>query len=219
MFDEKPLPLATVTPGVPALLQEGFSVKFSDAWPQNLAVMTTDAAGAPRGRFYKISATNQVHYDLSYKLPVNDFRDVDFSNTLSAFNENLYPQQTRTLYETMIGFKEANVLASFFVPAGQDLSRLEQPSMIQTLTSPTLRYLGAKQPKDSPYDDKRIYFYSVFNMEPFIMRLFIDNGLDFEKVVVGLLINKCLLIENTTPSPEDLRKAKLIRYYSELKWL
>jgi hypothetical protein len=222
VIELKPSPLAYVSPGVPSLLQPGYYVKFSDAWPATLSHVTyQDAQGFTRGKFFQVEVTNQVNYDLSYKIPVNDFRDVDFGNTATGFNENLYPTNPKTLYETQIGFKEANLLAIFYIPAGEPLSRLEQANMIPPVALPfgaTLRYLGAKKPSDSPYYDKRIYLYSVFNMEPLIMRLFVDNGVDFDKVVVGLVVNKCSLTIIDYPTQEMLNRAKVIKYYTEERW-
>jgi hypothetical protein len=228
MIELKPSPLAYVSPGVPALLQTGYYVKFSDAWPSNLGITYQDAGGKTRGKFFQINRVNQVTHDLSYIIPSGDFRDVDFSNVVSAFNENLYPTSPNTLYEISMGFKPANLLAHFYIPAGEYVSRLEQAGMIPNVASATLRYLGAKKPEDSPYDDKRIFIYTVFNMEPFIMRLFVDSGLTylvagvstpaFDKVIPGLVVNKCLLTWITDPDQNMQNRAKEIKYYSELRW-
>jgi len=222
MIELKPAPQAFVSPGVPALLQPGYYVRFSDSWPATLNHVTfQDAGGNTRGKFFQVKYTNQVNYDLSYKIPANDFRDVDFSNVVSANNENLYPHNPKTLYETLIGFKDANMLAIFYIPTGEPISRLEQPSMIPPVALPfsaTLRYLGAKKPADSPYEDKRIYFYSVYQMEALIMRLFVDNGVDYDKCVVGLVVNKCSLEQIANPNKEQLDKAKLVPYYTDERW-
>jgi hypothetical protein len=214
------MPQATVTPGVPALLQPGYYVQFSDSWPGNLSVTYQDKKGATRGIFAQISRTNQVPYDLSYIIPSGDFRDVDFSNLLSTFNENLYPQNPITLYQTQIGFKRGNFLAIRYIPAGEYVSRLEQANMVPNVTSATLRYLGAIKWQDSPYYDKRFYFYSVYNMEPFILRLFVDNGVDFEKVVMGLTINKCYMnVIDPDKVTDEMRSRSLkIEYYLDERW-
>jgi hypothetical protein len=223
MIELKPMPMATVSPGVPALLQEGYYVQFSDSWPSTLSNITYEDRqnGITKGKFFQVAATNQVTYDLSYKIPANDFRDIDFSNIANA--ENLYPTNPKTLYEVQMGFKDANLLAYFNIPAGEYVSRLEQSSMVPPTALPfsaTLRYLGAKKPEDSPYNDKRIYLYFIKDMEPFIMRLFVDNGVDFDKCVVGLVVNKCYLdeIKPNHVSDQMKSKAKVIRYYSELRW-
>lgn len=221
MLEYKPTPLATVAPGVPGLLQDGYYVKFSDAWPSTLTQVSYADGTSPtgnRGKFFKVGPVNQVPYDISYIIPANDYRDVDFSNVASAFNENLYPTNNRTLYEITMGWKQANMLAHFYIPAGEYVNRLEQASMAPNVTSPTLRYLGAKRPEDSPYDDHRIYLYTVFNMEPFILRLFVDSGVAHDKVITGLVVNKCYLTEVSAPSDEQLKRAKLLRYYTEIRW-
>ena len=89
--------------------------------------------------------------------------------------------------------------------------------MVPNVTSATLRYLGARKPEDSPYDDKRIFMYSVKDLEPLILRLLVDNGVAWEKMVLGLVVNKCYL-KQITPTAEQLAKAKKIDYYTELRW-
>jgi len=208
MIELKPSPLATVSTGVPKLLQEGYYVRFTDAWPAEISPV--------RGKFFQIAETNEVPYDVFHTLPTNDYRDVDLSN--SAGGENLYPENIATLYEVLLGFKPGNYLTQFFIPASEALSRLEAPSMNPSPTSATLRYLGARKPEDSPYDDKRIFMYFVKNVEPLILRVLVDTGIDFEKCVLGFTINKCRLSQVAVPTAEQMRLAKVIRYYSELRW-
>jgi len=208
MIELKPTPLATVSPGVPKLLQEGYYVRFTEAWPAELSPV--------RGRFFQIAETNEVPYDVFHTLPTNDYRDVDLSNAASG--ENLYPENVSTLYEVILGFKPGNYLTQFFIPATEALSRLEAPGMNPSPTSATLRYLGARKPEDSPYEDKRIFMYFVKNVEPTILRVLVDTGIDFEKCVLGFTVNKCRLSHIAAPNAEQLRLAKVIRYYSELRW-
>ncbi|MBA7675155.1 hypothetical protein ES703_83385 [subsurface metagenome] len=208
MIELKPTSMATVSPGVPKLLQEGYFVKFTDAWPAE--------HGAVRGKLFQIAETNQVPYDVFHTLPGNDYRDVDLSN--AAGGENLYPENIATLYEVLLGFKPGNYLTQFFIPAGEALSRLEQASMNPSPTHATRRYLGARKPADSPYDDKRIFMYFVRDLEPLILRLLVDTGIDFEKCILGFLINKCRLSHIATPTPDQVRLAKTLRFYSELRW-
>ncbi|MDD4986711.1 MAG: hypothetical protein PHQ43_13200, partial [Dehalococcoidales bacterium] len=125
MLELRTPPLATVSPGVPKTLQEGYYVRFSDAWPETLNV---------KGQTFRIERTNQVPYDLSYILPVSDFRDVDLSNSVGG-GEGIYPEQSNTLYEIEIGFKPGNYLAHFYLPAGEFVSRLEQANMTPDVTS------------------------------------------------------------------------------------
>jgi len=212
MIDLRPMPEATVTPGQPKLLQEGFYVRFTDQWPVTLPHVM--------GKFFTIERTNEIPYDLHYILPQNDFRDIDFSN--QAGGENIYPENTRTLYEVAMGFKPANALFPFYIPAGEYVSRLEQAGMVPNVLLPTLRYLGARKPEDSPYDDKRIFMYFVKDLEPMILRAYIDSGQPsgdgYEKVVIGLTVNKCYLKEIATPTAEQWARSKVLLYYSQLRW-
>lgn len=207
MIEYVPSPMATVTSGVPKLLQEGSYVRFTDKWPVELNFVS--------GKTFLITKTNEVPYDLHYIIPTNDYTDVDFSN--QGDGVNLYPTETNTLYQVALGFKPANLLADIYIPAGEYCQRLQQPSMVPTLSSNTLRYLGAFKPVDSPYFDKRMFFYFVYHLEPLIMRLYVDYGIDYDKVVLGLTINKCFL-QQISPTPEQLSKAKVLHYYSELRW-
>ncbi len=90
--------------------------------------------------------------------------------------------------------------------------------MVPDVTSATRKYLGARKPEDSPYDDKRIFFYAVKDLEPLILRAYVDTGIDFEKVIIGLLVNKCYLKHIPSPTAEQMRLAKKIAYYTELRW-
>ncbi len=207
MLQLKPQPLATVSPPVPKLLQEGFFVRFTDQWPLTLPHV--------KGKTFQVEKTNQVPYDLSYIIPANDYRDVDLSN--AAGGENIYPENTKTLYQILLGFKLGNFLVHFYIPAGEYVHRLEQAGMVPNVASATLRYLGARKPEDSPYDDKRIFIYTVKDLEPLLARVFVDNGVDFEKCILGLVVNKCYLKE-ITPTAEQLAKALVVKYYTEIRW-
>jgi len=207
MLELKPMPEATVTPGVPKLLQEGFFVRFTDQWPLTLPHV--------KGKTFQIEKTNQVPYDITRIIPGGNYTDIDLSNATGG--ENIYPENTKTLYETILGFKPGNYLVHFYIPSGEYVHRLEQAGMVPNVASATLRYLGARKPEDSPYDDKRIFMYSVKDLEPLILRLLVDNGVLWEKMVLGLVVNKCYLKE-ITPTPEQLARAKKIDYYTELRW-
>lgn len=217
MLQYLPQPEAMVTPGVPRLLQEGYYVRFTEQWPLTLPHV--------KGKFFTIGKTNQVPYNLSYIIPESDYVDVDMSN--NAGGVNLYPENTKTLYEVSLGFKQGNYLVDFYIPAGEFVNRLEQPGMVPTLTSATLRYLGAVKPTDSPCEDPRILMYFVKDLEPMILRTFVDTGMaipdgaaDFphEKCIFCLIINKCYLTEIQNPTTEQWNRSKKIDYYTELRW-
>lgn len=208
MLELKPMPLATVSPPISRLLQEGYYVRFTDEWPLTLPHV--------KGKFFQIEKTNQVPYDITRIIPGGNYCDIDMSNSGGA--ENIYPENTKTLYETILGFKPGNYLVHFYIPAGEYVHRLEQAGMVPNVASATLRYLGARKPEDSPYDDKRIFMYSVKDLEPLFLRVLVDNGVLWEKAILGLVVNKCYLKQIVAPTPEQFKLAKKIQYYSELRW-
>ena len=194
----------------PKTLQEGYLVTFSSDWPS-----THEAI---REKTFRIDAVNQVPYDLSYIIPTGDFRDVDFANGSGTFKENVYPENQNSLFEVLLGFKPGNFLSHWYIPAGKSVHNLEYAQMYPDLTNAKRKYLGARQPKDSPYEDPRIKLYFVKDLAPMIMRLFVLPGVDYEKVVTGLTINKCQMRELDLPTEADRLKAKVIRYYDYLRW-
>jgi len=207
MLELKPQPLATVSPPISKLLQEGYYVRFTDQWPLTLPHV--------KGKTFQIEKTNQVPYDITRIIQGGNYTDVDMSNATGG--ENIYPENTKTLYETILGFKPGNYLVHFYIPAGEYVHRLEQAGMVPNVASATLRYLGARKPGDSPYDDKRIFTYSVKDLEPLILRVLVDAGVLWEKIILGLVVNKCYL-KQITPTAEQQARAKVIRYYPELRW-
>lgn len=194
----------------PKTLQEGYLVHFGSDWPS-----THDAI---REKTFRLDAVNQVPYDLSYIIPTGDYRDVDFANGSGTFKENIYPENQNSLFEVLIGLKPGNYLTHWYIPAGRSVHQLEYAQMYPDLTDTKKKYLGARQPKDSPYDDPRIKIYLVKDLAPLIMKLYVLGGVDFEKCVIGLTINKCKLRVIDAPTEDQLLKAKVIRYYDYLRW-
>lgn len=213
MLELQPKPqFSVVIP--PKLLQEGYLVHFDSDWPS-----THDAI---REKTFRIDVVNQVPYDLSYTLPTGAlgtiYRDVDFSNGPGTFQESIYPEHQNSLFEVLLGFKPGNFISHWYIPAGKSVHALEYAQMYPDLTNVKKKFLGARQPKDSPYDDPRIKLYLVKDLAPLIMRLYVLPGVLFEKIVVGLTINKCQMRIIEAPTEDQLLKAKVIRYYDTLRW-
>jgi hypothetical protein len=209
MLELQPKPqFSVVIP--PKLLQEGYLVTFPNTWPSTYKYVT--------GQTFRIDAALQIPYDLSYKIPTGDYRDVDFSNENGTFAENVYPEQGISLFETAIGFKPGAFISEWFIPAGKSLHRLEYAQMEPDITNAKRRYLGAFNSVDSPYEDPRIKAYFVKDFTPLIMRLYVLPGVDYEKISVKLIVNRCKLRQITNPTEDQLQKAKVIRYYEELRW-
>jgi len=209
MLELQPKPqFSVVIP--PKLLQEGYLVHFPGDWPSTFTQI--------REKYFRIMATVPVPYDLSYIIPTGDYRDVDFSNGSGTFQESIYPEKFETLEEILVGFKPGNFVSIWEIPAGKTVDNLEYASMYNEITDAKRLFLGSHQPKDSPYDDPRIKMYLVKDLAPLIMKLYVLAGVDYEKIVLGLTINKCLMEEVKSPSDADKLKSKVIRYYDYLRW-
>lgn len=194
----------------PKLLQEGYLVYFPTTWPSTYT--------AHRGKMFQLGPVVPIPYDLSYKLFASDYRDVDFSNGDGDFQESIYPEQDVSLFEVLVGFKPGSFITEWFIPADRSLHRLEYAQMEPDITDAKKLYLGAFKASDSPYEDPRIKLYFIRKFTPLIMRTYILPGVDFEKVVVGLTVNRCKLTLIDSPSEDQKAKAKVIRYYDEFRW-
>ncbi len=209
MIELQPKPqFSIVVP--PKLLQEGYLVHFPSSWPSTYDWVS--------GKTFRVEFAIQIPYDLSFTIPTGDYRDVDFSNGGGTFQENVYPENKQSLFEISIGFKPGAFITEWFIPANKSLHRLEYAQMEPDVTNAQRLFLGAYTAKDSPYEDPRFKIYAIKNFTPLIMRTFVLAGVDYEKVVAGLIVNRCKLTKLDNPTAEDLRKAKVIRYYEELRW-
>jgi len=209
MIELRPEPLAEVRPPVSKYLQEGYFVHFTDKWPSTM--------GHVAGKFFQVDKTNQVPYVRRYILPTTDFRDVDLSNGQGAFQESLYPINNSSLFEISFGWKLGNYLIHTYIPAERHIHGLEFAGMTPLVTDVNRRFLGASKPDDSPYNDHRFFVYAVKDLEPIILRHYILPGVAFEKVVMGIFVNKCHIVE-ITPTEEQKRKSKILEYHESLRW-
>jgi hypothetical protein len=194
----------------PRLLQEGYLVTFPNSWPSTYKNVT--------GKTFRIEVAVQVPYDLSYIVPTGDYRDVDFSNGTGTYQESVYPENQISLFEITVGFKPGQFIAEFFIPASRSLQRLEYAQMEPDITNAKRLFLGAFKHNDSPYENPQIKFYAVKDLTPLIMRLYTLAGVDYEKIVAGLIVNRCKMAEVQAPNDDQKKIAKVIRYYDELRW-
>jgi hypothetical protein len=194
----------------PRLLQEGYLVTFPNSWPSTYDYVS--------GKTFRLEVVIQNPYEVGYTIPTGDYRDIDFSNGTGTFQLGIYPENQITLYEIAIGWKPGPFINEFFIPATRSVNRLEYRGKEPDVSDSTLRFLGAYNWQDSPYKDPQIKFYAVKNLTPMIMRQYVLAGVDYWKCVTGFIINRCKMSEITNPTQDQLQKAKVIRYYEELKW-
>jgi len=207
MLELVPKPQFTVVVP-PKLIQEGYLVNFTKAWPSTMQHV--------RDKTFRVDSVNQVPYSRGYIIPTGDYRDVDLSNGSGTFQEGMYPTRSQSLFEVALGLRPGNYLVHFYIPAARHVHDLEYAGMTPLVTSATLVYLGARKPEDSPPEDTRIKMYLVMDLAPLILRVFVLPGVDYEKCVLDFTVNKCDLRE-IQPTDAERLKAKVIRYYTELK--
>lgn len=198
----------------PRMLQEGYLVYFPTTWPSTWKFVS--------GQMFQVGVTRQMPYDISYILPGDDYRDVDFSNGGGTWQENIYPENEGTLEEVAIGFKPGNYITEFWIPANKTSDYLEYAGMYPPSNpvgnTSNLLYLGAYKPSDSPYDNPQLFTYFIQKLTPLIMRVYVKPDVDYEKVVVGLRINKIKMTPVTSPTEAQKTQAKVIHYYEEDRW-
>ncbi len=188
----------------PKVLLPGHNIQFSNAFPDGLDFV--------KGKTFRITKTAQVRYELSWILPAINYKDINLSNESSG--EFLYPEAKDEVYETLIGFKPGNYFTLIFFPADQPIYRLGYYSMTPLVSSASLKYLGAIKPEDSPVNNPTLKIYTFFKLDPFIFRIVVDNGVDYEKMTWEICVNKCKLEKIAAPA----EPVKYIPYIDELKW-
>jgi len=189
----------------PKVLLPGHNVHFSDGFPDGLS--------AYKGKTFRITKTNQVNYELSWILPELHYADINLSNEEEG--QKLYPESTSEFYEMLVGFKPGDYFTLIYCPADQPIYRLGYYTMTPLISSASLKYLGAIKPEDSPASNPILRLYTFFKLIPFIFRISVDNGVNYDKMTWRLCVNKCK-IEQYMP-PEGM-PVKYIPYISEQQW-
>lgn len=205
MLEVRPIEVFEQVYPRPKVLLPGHNIQFSDKFPDGLSHV--------KGKTFKITKTAQVNYELSWILPELHYKDINLSNEDAG--EKLYPEATDEVYETLIGFKLGNYFTLIYFPADQPIYRLGYYSMTPLITSASLKYLGAVKPEDSPVNNPTLKLYTVYKLKPFIFRMSIDNGVEYEKMTWVITVNKCKLEQFTPPEGATV---KYIPYIDELKW-
>lgn len=189
------------------LLARGSWVQFTEAWPETHAWA--------KGKLFTVKEEPViVPYAASRIFPGADYGDLDLSNATGGLK--LYPEDEGILYEVAVGFKPGHYLCHIYVPKDRYVYSLAEAGMFPDVADPLRKYLGAKTPADSPHDAPLLKLYAIKDMPAFILRLYVLEGVDYEKATVSFQINKCQLEQIKEPTPEQKERALRIKYYTEL---
>jgi hypothetical protein len=181
----------------------GQNIYFSEQWP--------DAHKWARGKYFHITHTALVAYDKGYILPGGDSKNLDISNATGALK--LYPEASGICYEILIGLKPGNLQLGIYIPGVNDyLLALGDTSQYPDLADPERRYLAMIAPEDSPYTNPLLKLWAIADMAAWILKLYVLEGVDFEKCVLGFRINKLRLEE--IPQPQNWTT---IDYFTQIR--
>ena len=193
----------------PKLLLNEHIVHFSDKY-------RTGETERYANQYFKVTNPQQVSYDRYYILYQNDYVDVDLHNASSG-TENLYPESVDEMYEILLGIEGDSLIYPIIPSPDRHFEKLGYTGMIPDSSSTTKRYLGCYKPEDSPYETPRLRLTFVKNLDPMILRTYIDSPKSYEKVTFRFIINRCTIKKLDRPSPDQMSIARKILHYSELK--
>ena len=203
MIEVRPTEFVSGVQPRPKILLFNHWIQFSNKFPSTLDHV--------KGKTAQIAKQQQVPYELSYVVKEGCYYDINLSNEDTG--EKLYPDMAENLYEVLIGFKPGNYFCQVYFPADYNLYRLDYPTMNPDVGSTSLKYLGAIKPSDSPAENPIFKLYLVYKLKPIILRLVVDEGIDYEKMTLPMIINRCVM-DFKTPPPEVVPKK--ILYLDEI---
>ena len=196
-------------------LSKGSWVHFSDKW--------TGEWDWAAGKLFEVSQEPLVvRYAASYILPQLDYKDVDLSNATAGLK--LYPEEKNVLYQCALGFKPGDYITHIYVPKDKYIYPLGDSSMYPDVADASKKYLGAKEPSDSPADRPLIFLYFVKDGPAFYLRPYVLESVSYEQCTFVFQINKCKLQEIPKPAAqpqlaawqEKVDRALRVAYYTEL---
>lgn len=194
--------------------KKGSWVQFSPKW-------SGDQGWAAGNAFQVVGDPIVVTFPMSYIIPGNDYVDVNLANLPSGFTTtvlNLYPSKKQVLYQAGVGISQAEFLVQVGIPAAQQyVYRLGQSFMYPIITDSHLKYLGEKTWRDSPIDTPLLFFYFLYNMPFFFLRIYALEGKAYEKCTINFYINKCELAPLQQPLTVEQKSCiPVIPWYEEL---
>jgi hypothetical protein len=204
-----------VLPETPPFLKEGHLVHFCGGWPTILA-----------GKYFNISRTQTMEYDVHRIIAAGSttaaMLDVSFeappSGGVSYNKISLLPVNSSTLFEILIGIK--GTVRAYPRYANRYFDQLEVTQCQPNPADADLADLGFYDLNKTPWYKPRVREYTVLGMEPPHLLLYNPYQND-EKIVLTLLINRCLLVPASaivTPGVVQSKVAREINYYKDLMW-
>jgi len=202
------------------LLRQNSWVKFTGAWPDNHDWATDrvlDQITHKTTRIGKVFTVTQavlVPVPYSYLLPGSDYKKLDLSNSSSGLK--LYPEDELVIYEIAVGMKKGDYILHIYIPTNKYVFALADSTMSPDVTDDDYRFVGARQPSDSPADHPLLKMYAIKDMAAFQLWLYALKSVAYEQATLQFYVNKCRLSEILNPLPEQRQKAMTIEYFTEM---
>ena len=163
------------------------------------------------GKFFQIKEAVLVPWDRGFIIPGNDHKDLDLSNAGGGLL--LYPEAEGIVYEILIGLKPGNYQIGVYIPGVHDyLLALADTDAYPHLTCPERRFLAAIIPEDSPYNNPLLKLWAVKDMPKWILKVYVREGVDFEKCIISFRVNKLKVEEIPQPA-----QYTTIKWYEEIR--
>ena len=176
---------------------------FTEAWPGTHKWCS--------GKYFEIKETVVLSYSLGYRLPGNDQKNLDLSNTADGLK--LYPESDGIAYEILVGLKPGNYQISVYIPGVNDyLLALGDTSMYPDLADAVKRHLAVITPEDSPFDNPLLKLWTINDMASWILKIDMLPGVDFDSAILVFKIAKHKLAEISKPDVFTT-----IKYFTEYK--
>mgnify|MGYP001036732027 CR=1 FL=1 len=160
-------------------------------------------------KYFQITRSLAIPYSRSAIIPNDDWVDFNLSNIADAGAVKgcrLYPEAESRVHEILVGFKPGNYLINLGIGTGATYFwALPDSTMTPDLTDANRRYLAFK-PEDSPEDDPTIKLWAIKDLDAWILRCYVLDGVGFEKVVPTFKVIK-----------HQLKEIAPVENYTEIK--
>jgi hypothetical protein len=203
-----------------AQAKKGSWVRFSNKWPGD----PNKGGWAKGGTFIVSQEPVLVDYPVSVNVVNQDYATLDLTNqtnpTLPGVPHptaaqkgtlQMYPVNPSILYQISVGMKDGHYFIQTQIPSGTTpLYQLGSSAIPPSITDPVYRYLGAKYPKDSPYDSPTWFLHTIMNAPQIVLLVFMDGGEEeaagvfYGKATIDFRVNKCQLTEISLESISSL---------------
>lgn len=188
---------------------------FSKQWTED-----TYSGWAAGNTFVVSQDTLVVDYPVSRNIVNQDYAILDLTNQTNptipgvphptaaqAGTLQMYPTQPFVLYQIAIGMKKGKYFLQLQIPRGTlPIYQMGSSAIPPSISDPVYRYLGAKYPKDSPYESPTWFLYSIYNAPQIVLLVFMDGGdteaagVLYGKATINFGVNKCSLKQITLGS-------------------